>query len=763
MDLPDCWQEGAPRDKRPLPPRPSIPLSCVAACVAWLLIVVLFTALFAAGVLVPRTFDAPAGTYRFELLTDAQKNQYGYSASANLIAQDGAKHRVQIVYADGPLLRAHETVAAQATFSAFSEETALRYAEQGLVARARLTSVERVQTDGVLALVVEARQAAIAYFDEFEGQGAALLRALLLGDRSRLEDDGLYDCMKAAGLAHVVAVSGAHLSIVGALVASVLRALRVPRQAVACMLCVFYALYSLFTGMTAPVVRAAVMAGVVVLSVLRRRRSSPLAALGVCVCALLAVNPSLAFSLSFFLSVFSTAGIVVLSPLLSAWLSALFGGRAKGVCDAGALTIAANLPIFPVTACVFSRVALCSPLSNLIAGPLLTLFLAAGLPTLGLCVLAPAVGHACLAALCALAGAFCEIVRLISSMPCASIPFSMDFGVAVALSAACAIGLWAWWPRPHVRSARRAALAMVAAMLVAIVVPPLFQPDRIVVLDVGQGDAILIQSQGASLLVDTGEDEQTLLAALGRQHARSLDGVVISHHDSDHCGALPALAGMVDESAVFVAADTFACSCDGCTALLKSIAQLRLASPAGLLSLEGEGAGLGLGASGAADAGAGAFGLRVGDTIRVGRFVCEVVWPEAFVDEGGNADSVCLLVSYDADGDGEGESCVLLTGDAEAEQLSAMLDAGAVGQVDLVKAGHHGSKAGITDELARRLSPAAVLISVGADNSYGHPAPTTVASYESAGARVFRTDQQGDIQCTFSAGGIDIAVQKNAA
>ena len=182
-----------------------------------------------------------------------------------------------------------------------------------------------------------------------------------------------------------------------------------------------------------------------------------------------------------------------------------------------------------------------------------------------------------------------------------------------------------------------------------------------------------------------------------------------------------------------LAKETLACSCDSCEGLLENLA--RIVGPRDTQ------------------------GLSRGDVLRVGRFSCEVIWPLAFEDEGGNADSLCLLVGYDADGDGASEFRTLLTGDAEAGQLDAMAGSADLRNIDVFKAGHHGSRAGLDEELATHLSPEVVLISVGESNRYGHPAPEVLRLCEAAGASVFRTDEHGDVKCRFEKERIEVSAQ----
>lgn len=125
----------------------------------------------------------------------------------------------------------------------------------------------------------------------------------------------------------------------------------------------------------------------------------------------------------------------------------------------------------------------------------------------------------------------------------------------------------------------------------------------------------------------------------------------------------------------------------------------------------------------------------------------QVIWPQRFEDEGGNADSLCLKALADVDGDGSTDWTALLVGDAERDQMKELLDVGAVEGVDIYKVGHHGSKNALDEQVALALSPRISLVSAGAGNRYGHPAAETLEILERAGSRVLRTDESGDVSC----------------
>lgn len=207
--------------------------------------------------------------------------------------------------------------------------------------------------------------------------------------------------------------------------------------------------------------------------------------------------------------------------------------------------------------------------------------------------------------------------------------------------------------------------------------------------DVGQGDAFLLRSEGRAVLIDTGAYDSLLRSALARQGVVHLDAVIVTHADDDHCGALASLRGTVAVDSVIVAEDALSCGCASCRSLVDDA--VRLVGRNRLM------------------------GIERGDEIAVGSFTLKTVWPEGFVEEGGNADSLCFVVGCDADADGEADSTALMVGDAEAEQLASMMDEGLLppAGADILKVGHHGSKNAFDDELLEELAPRIALISVG--------------------------------------------------
>jgi competence protein ComEC len=145
-----------------------------------------------------------------------------------------------------------------------------------------------------------------------------------------------------------------------------------------------------------------------------------------------------------------------------------------------------------------------------------------------------------------------------------------------------------------------------------------------------------------------------------------------------------------------------------------------------------------------------------GDKIALGAFTFEVIWPEEPAKQGDNAESLCLIGSFDGDDDGVADVSLLFTGDAEREQLEAIASSQGLQHVDILKVGHHGSKNALTDEQLDLLTPTIALIGVGAHNRYGHPAQVTLDQLEKHGCTVYRSDEDGQVSCQLSASGISV-------
>ena len=604
-----------------------------------------------------------------------------------------------------------------------SDEYAWRRGSSG---RLKARELEKKDAPFVVEALVRVRASAIAAVGAHD-DAHRLLQALVCGYRRDIRGTEAYSRFQTCGLAHLVAVSGAHLVIVTGIVASLLKVLRLPRRLMVVFLGSAMGLYLVFAGMPVSALRAAIMSALGLFAYFGKRRASSLNAVGVGVFAIVGAEPAASLSASFTLSALSTVGIVLFSPLVTSWLGQTPLSGAPGLAEPLSLTLSAALLSQLYAGSLFNQLPLVSPAANVVCAPLLPL--ACGLGLVGALVgtLVPALAAAAIAPAACAASALGYLATFMAKLPYASVPFAIDTWQALALSSVCSLLVWSLWPR-RVRAVAAFACSLAVAVVVAFAVTG-DPSDKIVMLDVGQGDAFLVQSQGKSLLIDTGNQDTRLLGQIARCRTVHLDAVLITHADDDHCGSLDALRGSVAVDRVIVAQDMLSCEGDAARSLVN---EARLT-------------------------GKEVIGMGQGDTFTMGAFNVRAVWPGDFKDEGGNADSLCVLLAYDGDADGEDDALSFMTGDAEKDEISSMIDAGLVGHVDVLKVGHHGSRNGMTADELEVLSPEIALISCGLNNRYGHPAQETLDMLDEVGATVFRTDLVGSVKCVFNGDGVSVA------
>ncbi|WP_302936280.1 DNA internalization-related competence protein ComEC/Rec2 [uncultured Senegalimassilia sp.] len=683
--------------------------------------------------------DNMSGRLSIVALADGSSGSFGTSCLARVTAESSPTSGVATVSfpKDTPTVAYGNVFEGYGTVSAPSQTREAYCWQKGAVANVKLRTCEQVGRADVLGMLTAIRQQAITLLTQPQRIDNGLAAALVCGWRGALDEETYRD-FQVSGLAHVVAVSGAHLSIMVAFVASAVRLLKLPRNLSMALQISLVLAYLVLTAVPVSAVRAAVMTIAGLLSWTARRRASSLSSLSVCMAGLIALDPLAALSASFALSAFATLGIVLFGSLIDRWIERLAPRVPAFTREALALTLASSVLATPLSVALFSQLPLVAPLANMATGPLFGPVCTAGILCSMVALAFPAAAGCMAAVACGLAWLLRSVTHAVACIPYASIPVTLSLGAALALGFACAAALWLWWPTPSTKKRRRrnlrwACASVAGCLLVGALLVAFGQngATEIIALDVGQGDAILVRSKGKAILIDTGNQDNMLREALARQRIAHLDAIVITHPDDDHMGSLTSLRGVVQTDRVLVANDALTCACASCCTLRNNACQL-------------------VGEHNIA-------GLSQGDAITAGFLTLTCVWPAAFTDEGGNADSVCLLADADVNGDGQGEWRILLVGDAEHDQLAAMIENGSVGDVDLYKVGHHGSKNALTEEQARTLQPEISLVSVGAHNRYGHPAANTLDALQAAGSTILRTDEHGDVVCRFTERAIEVS------
>ena len=544
----------------------------------------------------------------------------------------------------------------------------------------------------------------------------SLIAGVVCGRSSELRAQPAGEWFSVTGTAHLIAVSGSHLAIVGFVIEGVLQKTRCSRGLQRAILAITLVGYAAFTGASPSAVRACCMvfATLVVNGAGRRRHGA--SALFVTMSIFVLLRPTVLFEMGFQLSCASVLAIPCFCPYATYALGEL--GVPSGVASMLSVTLCSQLATLPITIPAFGTFSLIAPLANAVIGPVVSVLLAVSIVLVPFSLVAPlrtwALVVPMIAARCAL---FFE--QLFAAVPGASVSVPPDSMWIYLVPCLLAV-LLVWWPRPRARPMSVGLACLVLLAAIPYVYWDRFAPPSVTVLDVGQADAILIRQGGAVALVDCGLDER-VVAALVRNNVHHIDAVFVTHWDEDHWGGLPAVLERFSVGTIAVAADAL------------EDAPVEVLNRPGVEYRQ----------------------VRRGDTVDIGSFCARVMWPFESVDGEGNEDSLVLLLSYVQEGKG---LRILLTGDAELDQEREFVQE--VGDIDVLKLGHHGSKVSVDGELLDVLKPELSLASAGEGNRYGHPSDACIDAVKEAGGVFACTIEHGDITVTPTANGFAMRCQR---
>lgn len=549
---------------------------------------------------------------------------------------------------------------------------------------------------------------------------AGLLRGMTLGDDSAMAT-GLRGAMRRSGLGHLVAASGANVALLVLLVFAFGAVVSAPRSARLLFALAAIALYVPLAGSGSSIQRAGVMGAAGLVAALASRPSSRWYALLLAAIVTLALDPLASEQPGWQLSFAAVAAISLLAAPIRTSLEAR---RVPPlVSEPLALTAAATLGSAPVAAAAFGTLSLVSLPANLAAALLVA-------PVTWLGMLAALIGQLSTelaAPLTWLAywplSAIIVIARFSSALPaaqvnaggpavatgCLALAVLVGFRgrrrrYALATSALCALLLGVW----AVVSGQRAALAAPSAATV-----------RVSFLDVGQGDATLLQSGAHAALIDSGPPGVGIVEQLKESGVERLDLLVATHAQADHLGGADEVLGAMPVAALLDGRDRV---------------------------IEREGAAM---AAAARAHGVPLIAPAAGDRLTVGLLELEIVSPPRGTTPAAGADPNARAIVMTAKAPG---LSLLLTADAESDVLLPLQ----LAPVDVLKVSHHGS----TDEglpaLLAEIAPRIAVIEVGARNTYGHPTSETLEALRSAGVQTWRTDKDGTVRIEVDRSGLHV-------
>jgi competence protein ComEC len=535
-----------------------------------------------------------------------------------------------------------------------------------------------------------------------------LARALLIADQHQIPTE-MRDRYAAAGLVHMLSISGLHVAVIAAAIELLFQVARMPRRAALFGAFIATGIYVILIGAPSPALRSGAMLGVAMASRLSQRPTSPWAAWAIGAFAPL-FQARTALDVGYQLSVLGMCALVAAGLVWRRHLAAHLGGWKGKIGRELVVSLIACAVTAPLVGWVFGRISLIAPLSNLIAAPVITLvqpmlFLALLLSPL------PDIAQFLAQSVHPLLFAFDWIAWSAASVPGGAVTVATTLTTA-ALAAVAAVAL-------VVACASRYPARPLASMA-AIPTFPLSGSDQVElhVLDVGQGDAILLRTnRGRWLLLDAGPawrggdaGRTTVLPYILRRGGK-LEAFVLSHPHTDHVGGAATVLSAMRPHSYWDAA--FA---GGSEAYIASLAAAKKQGidwhrvhPGDSIVLDG---------------------------VTVGFLAPDSAWTVRLKDP--NLASTIALVRY-------GMVRFLLVGDAERAEEDWLVAQHDDLRAQVLKVGHHGSSTSTSDAFLDAVRPEVAVISVGTGNKYGHPSADVLHALSRIGAEVLRTDQLGTV------------------
>lgn len=602
----------------------------------------------------------------------------------------------------------------------FSEEQFKR----GVLGSIQVTKVNsKTYEEGIVGEVAQFRENCISQLQPEVSFGRALAACGLCAYRASLYSFNIPRIFMRCGLMHLIAISSCHIVILSTFIDALLKKLTLKPLLRGVVNLFLLSVYALFCGLPASAIRAILLVEQKYIMQCVGRKNHTLSAVSLVALFMLCFDPQLSVNIAFTLSLACIFGMNIYGGLAQYYAKTAFHLSGYGkvqkvlrkpfsqVRNTMCATTVAQLSCLPVSCVYFGHFSLLAPLSSALITSLFSLLSLFGIGAIAFSgfklvqnfalFLVDSLGQL----IETLASFLSE--RSFASVSLADISWIVSFVVFIAM-----VALYVFWPKAKKTVLVGMCLAVFMLILGLSVYWGFFSPTRICVMDIGQGDAILLSDGAHSLLVDTSVGD-VVNDALERQHISYLDAILLTHLDEDHAGGVRYMVGSVKAGRVLVG--------EGITKQEKPELQKAIQRISG----------------------SGSYEVLYGDEFDVGRFHVRVVWPHrGYKAQEANDASVELYVTYN---DGQNTLTTLLTGDAERDQTKETVDAGDVGDIDFLKVGHHGAAKSLYPDTARVLKPEVAIASAGKNNRYGHPKQEAVDILEGVGAKFYCTKDYGDV------------------
>ena len=653
-----------------------------------------------------------------------------YGASALALLSDGTVTAKAAVYLDSAALELEAgsvlTITGQVLTAAEAGSTT--YQSEGAFLLAYTGScytVTKAEGSGLRTLPARVNHTLQEKIREiFPEDVYGLFLALLTGEKDELSDSTV-SSMKAAGVYHTVAVSGMHVSILMGFVSLLIRRRRLRAlTGIPLALC-----FLLLIGSAPGVTRAVTMQILLLLAALLQQEYDSPTALAAAALVMLAANPWAVTAAGFQLSFASTAGILLFSTRIYRAVggSRLFLALEKHLPFTKATgnpllnTIAASFGTsigalsfsLPLLAYYYGTVALISPLSNLLLLWAITLCFTVGLIAAVFSLLLPGAGRVIAWLAAWPARYFLWGSGLLARIPFASVSISSGYILAWLVFIYLLVLLLLSRKRsreaPHLLLPVCCAVLTLGCSLLLSSLDYTAAAFSFSVLDVGQGQCLALSSGGVNIMIDCGGDDDagdTAVQFLTAGGQTGLDALILTHFDSDHCNGVPELLRRVSVDVLYI-----------------PDVEDDAGNRAEILQA-------------AAESGTPVCAVTALTTLSFSDCTLQIFPPLSLTDD----NAACLSMLFTC-----GDFDALVTGDMDQSTEVLLLQHYDIPDLELLVVGHHGSAYATGTALLAATSPELAVISVGADNTYGHPTQAVLDRLAEIGAEIYRTDLHGTI------------------